>query len=165
MDWLEQNAWAAWLGVALILAGVEAATADFVFLMLAGGALAAAVAALFLPFGGQVVAGVVVALGLLLLVRPVVKRRMLDSTPEQPAGVAAYVGQDALVIDTVTEHDGRVKIDGEVWSARYESSALPSAPGAVVTVIGVSGASLVVSPVAALQDEPPESPEPPESST
>ena len=34
-----------WLGLALILGAIEAATVDFVFLMLAGGALAAAVAA------------------------------------------------------------------------------------------------------------------------
>lgn len=159
MDWLEQNSWAAWLGVALILAGVEAATADLVFLMLAGGALAAAVAALFLPLGGQVVAGVVVALGLLLLVRPVVKRRMLDSTPDGPSGVSAYFGKEAIVVDTVDDHDGRVKIDGEVWTARLapeNAAALPVGPGDAVRVVGVSGATLLVSPVPALQDEPPD---------
>ena len=156
MEWLEDNAWAAWLGVALVLAGVEAATADLVFLMLAGGALAAAIAAIFLPFGGQVIPGVVVAIGLLLLVRPVVKRRMLASTPDQPSGVAAYFGQDAVVIDTVTDNDGRVKIDGEVWSARLETAALPAAPGASVRVVGVSGATLLVSPVPEVQDEAPD---------
>ncbi|MDO5698201.1 MAG: NfeD family protein [Dermatophilus congolensis] len=156
MEWLENNAWAAWLGAALILAGVEAATADLVFLMLAGGALAAAVAAIFLPLGGQVAAGVIVALGLLLLVRPVVKRRMLASTPDTPAGVSAYFGQDAVVVDTVNDHDGRVKIDGEVWSARLEATALPVAPGHVVRVVGVSGATLLVTAVPALQDEAPD---------
>ncbi len=158
MEWLEQNAWAAWLGVALVLAGVEAATADLVFLMLAGGALAAAIAAVFLPLGGQVAAGVIVALGLLVLLRPVVKRRMLAATPDHRSGVEAYFGQDAVVVDRVSDvdADGRVKIDGEVWSARLESSALPVGPGSTVRVVGVSGATLLVSAVPALQDDTPE---------
>ena len=37
MDWLGDNPWLAWLGVALVLAAIEAATVDFVFIMLAGG--------------------------------------------------------------------------------------------------------------------------------
>ena len=45
MDWLTENFWLAWLGIALVLAAVEAATVDFVFIMFAGGALAGAVAA------------------------------------------------------------------------------------------------------------------------
>ena len=45
MDWLNDNVWLFWLGLALVLAAIEAATVDFVFLMFAGGALAAAVAA------------------------------------------------------------------------------------------------------------------------
>jgi membrane protein implicated in regulation of membrane protease activity len=44
MDWFGDNPWLGWLGLALILAAVEAATVDFVFLMLAGGAVAASVA-------------------------------------------------------------------------------------------------------------------------
>ena len=152
-NWFSDNSWALWLGAALVLAGVEAATADFVFLMLAGGALAGALVAPFLPFGAQAVAAAVVGLGLLFLVRPVVRRRLLDSTPEQPGGVERYFGQRAMVVETVSDHDGRVKIDGEVWSARFEESALPAGPGASVRVIGVSGATLLVAPLAQIQDD------------
>ena len=35
MDWLTENFWLAWLGIALVLAAVEAATVDFVFIMFA----------------------------------------------------------------------------------------------------------------------------------
>ena len=45
MDWLIDNWWLAWLGLAIVLAAIEAATVDFVFLMFAGGAAAGAVAA------------------------------------------------------------------------------------------------------------------------
>lgn len=36
MEWLTDNPWVAWVGVALILAAIEAATVDFVFVMFAG---------------------------------------------------------------------------------------------------------------------------------
>ena len=54
MDWLIDNWWLAWLGLAIVLA-IEAATVDFVFLMPAGGAAAGAAAALGAPFPLQVV--------------------------------------------------------------------------------------------------------------
>ncbi len=69
MDWFAGNPWLAWVGIALVLAAIEAATVSFVFLMLAGGALAAAVvSALGAPFPVQVLVGVVVA-ALLLAAR------------------------------------------------------------------------------------------------
>ena len=45
MEWLGDNPWLGWLGIGLALAAIEAATVDFVFVMLAGGALAASLAA------------------------------------------------------------------------------------------------------------------------
>ena len=44
MSWFSDNSWLSWLGLALVLGAVEAASVDFVFSMLAGGALVAAVA-------------------------------------------------------------------------------------------------------------------------
>ena len=49
MDWLTENFWLAWLGIALVLAAVEAATVDFVFIMFAGGALAGPAPARAMP--------------------------------------------------------------------------------------------------------------------
>ncbi len=60
MDWLTDNVWLFWIGVALVLAAIEAATVDFVFIMFAGGALAAAVAA---GLGASFPVQVVVAVG------------------------------------------------------------------------------------------------------
>ena len=45
MEWLTDSPWLAWIAIALILAAIEAATVDFVFVMLAGGALAGALTA------------------------------------------------------------------------------------------------------------------------
>ena len=59
MDWFADNPWLAWLGLALILAAIEAATVDFVFLMLAGGGPAAAAGtAVGVPVQAQVVIAV-----------------------------------------------------------------------------------------------------------
>jgi len=62
MSLFSDSSWLAWLGLALVLAAVEAASVDFVFSMLAGGALAGAVAAaLGASLTVQVIAAVVVA--------------------------------------------------------------------------------------------------------
>lgn len=116
---LEDYGWVAWIGVALALAAVEAATVDLVFLMLAGGALGGAAAAAFgLAFPLQAIVAAVVACLLLLLVRPWAKRRLVNRVRGAAMGVAANVGRTAYVLETVTATSGRVKIGGETWSAR-----------------------------------------------
>jgi hypothetical protein len=50
-DWVADNAWVLWLGLALVFGIVETTTLDLVFLMLAGGAVAGAFASVIgLPF-------------------------------------------------------------------------------------------------------------------
>ena len=58
MEWLTDSPWLAWIAIALILAAIEAATVDFVFVMLAGGALAGALTA---GLGGGLAAQVIIA--------------------------------------------------------------------------------------------------------
>jgi membrane protein implicated in regulation of membrane protease activity len=78
-------AWLIWVGVALALGAIEAATVDFIFLMLAGGALAGAVAAAFgADFPGQAIVAAVSAVLLLVGVRPWVKRRFNVTPPSAP---------------------------------------------------------------------------------
>jgi len=118
VNWVGDNPWLAWLGVALVLGAIEAATVDFVFVMLAAGALASAVAAAFgAPFALQIVVGVVVAVALLLVVRPWLKEKFKTGAGDT-IGAAGLVGRTAWVLQTVTPTDGRVKLGGETWSAR-----------------------------------------------
>jgi membrane protein implicated in regulation of membrane protease activity len=124
MSWLGDNGWLAWVGLALVLGAVEVASVDFVFSMLAGGALAGAIAAALgaaLPV--QVIVACLVAAALLATVRPVAKRYF--SVPEGHGGIgaSAQIGRSALVLETVTEQDGRVKLGGETWSARTRQGA------------------------------------------
>jgi len=52
------------------------------------------------------------------------------------------------VLETVTEHDGRIKLAGETWSARTQPDAAPCLPGQEVRVVSIQGATAIVSNVA-----------------
>lgn len=144
MNWLGDNAWAVWLVAAVALGGLELLSLDLVLLMLAAGALGgAAAAALGLPL--LAAAGVAVAVSLvgLVVVRPVAIRH-LRAGPQQLTGTAALVGRDALVLAPVTGTAGRVRLAGEVWSARnYEPDGTIPA-GSTVDVVSIDGATAVV---------------------
>lgn len=147
MSWLTETPWLAWLGIALVLGAIEIATVDFVFIMLAGGALAGAGAA---ALGGglpiQVIAAVVTGGLLLFLVRPVVKRHFVEGEIDHGIGAASLVGREAKVLAEVTESDGRVRLAGDTWSARTAEGADPIPTGADVIVIALHGATAIVAP-------------------
>jgi membrane protein implicated in regulation of membrane protease activity len=152
MDWFGDNPWLGWLGLALILAAVEAATVDFVFLMLAGGAVAAAIAsAAGVGFAGQVVIAVVVAGLLLLLVRPLITKRFMVAEASHGIGARSLVGRTGRVLQTVTATDGRVKVAGETWSARTPPGGATCQPGQEVQVVSIEGATVIVTGVTAGQ--------------
>ncbi|WP_206794967.1 NfeD family protein [Amycolatopsis sp. MtRt-6] len=135
-----------WLivGIALIIA--EVVSGDFVLIMLG-------VAALF-GAGAEVLTGnlvidvavfAVASVGMLLLVRPALKRRFLTG-PTHHTGIEALIGARAVVVSTVDAETGQVKLAGDVWSARSLGEHLPPiAPGTQVTVVEISGATAVVS--------------------
>src|SRR3978361_159718 len=108
-----------WLVAALALAGAGGLTGDLFLLMLSGGALSAAGATALL--GGPVwVDGAVfaaVSILLLVLVRPALRKRFAAGTG-LPEPMKALEGKSALVLDKVARHEGQVKLDGEVWTAR-----------------------------------------------
>ena len=146
MEWFSDNAGLAWVGLALVLAAIEVASVAFVFVMLAGGALAGAVAAAFdAPFFLQVIVAVGVAVALLLVVRPIVKARFMVPEGYGEIGAVAQVGRTAVVLQTVTEHDGRVKLGGETWSARTAPDTAACLPGQEVRVVSIEGATAIVS--------------------
>lgn len=133
-----------WLVVALGLAGAEALTGDFFLLMLSGGALAAAGTSLAINelwVDGIVFA--VVSILLLVLVRPALRRRFAAGTG-LPEPAKALEGKSAVVLDQVGRHEGQVKLDGEVWTARPLNDNDVYAPGDHVTVVRIDGATAVV---------------------
>jgi membrane protein implicated in regulation of membrane protease activity len=147
MNWVQEHAWQSWLIAGLLLAGGELATLDLTLLMLAAGALAAClVAAVGLNVVFQVFAAVVVSVSLLWFVRPTVVRR-LHAGPTLQNGPQNLVGKSGLVLERVTAHTGRVKLKGEVWSARAIDEFTVVEPGQEVSVAEIDGATAVVYPI------------------
>jgi membrane protein implicated in regulation of membrane protease activity len=134
-----------WLVAALGLAGAEALTGDMFLLMLGGGALAAAGTSWVfdLPVWADGLVFLVVSVLLLVVVRPALRRRILSGVPGE-LGIAALEGKHALVLDRVTMHEGQVKLEGEVWTARPLDEADVYEPGEQVTVMRIDGATAVV---------------------
>ncbi|MCV7193697.1 NfeD family protein [Mycolicibacterium brumae] len=134
-----------WLVAALALAGAEVLTGDLFLLMLAGGALAAAgtSAVLDWPIWADGLVFAVVSVLLLATVRPSLRRRM-ESEPWPQTGIEALEGASALVLEQVSRSGGRVKLDGEIWSARPLNEYEIYEPGRHVTVISIDGATAVV---------------------
>lgn len=134
-----------WLVSALGLAGAETLTGDMFLLMLSGGALAAAVTSWLLdwPVWADGAVFLVVSILLLALVRPTVRRK-LAAGRGLPDLVQALEGKNALVLGRVSQHDGQVKLDGEVWTARPYNDGDVYEPGDHVTVVHIDGATAVV---------------------
>lgn len=134
-----------WLVFALGLAAAETVTGDMSLLMLSGGALAAAGFSwlLDLPVWADGAVFLAVSVLLLVVVRPVLRRR-LGGERGLPEPVRALEGKPALVLDQVTRDRGRVKLDGEVWTARPLNTDDVYESGDEVTVMHIDGATAVV---------------------
>ena len=140
------ESWIAWLVLAALLGLAEIMTTTLAFGLIAVGAVAAGVVGVAgggLPF--QLIAfGVASAAGL-GVVRPIAVRH-IKQPPLLRTGTSALVGRSAVVTEEVTALDGRVRIGGEVWSARSydESSVIPE--GSKVDVLAIEGATALVHP-------------------
>jgi membrane protein implicated in regulation of membrane protease activity len=138
--------WVLWLIVAVVLGLVEVTTLTLVAGFFAGGALAAAIADAFgANLTVEVVVFLAVSVALLGVVRPVV-RRHLHPDPATRTGVAALIGQSAVVTERIDAHHGQVKLAGEIWTARPYDPTLAIEPGTTVDVMEIQGATALVYP-------------------
>jgi membrane protein implicated in regulation of membrane protease activity len=138
------DAWVAWAIAAAVLAAGEAATAALVLGPLAlAAAVAAIVAAAGAGFGIQVLAFVITSIGTLGILRPIARRHM-RLPAHMRTGTAALVGCSATVLEQVDRDGGRVKIGGEVWSARSYDEDQVIEPGDHVEVLKIDGATALV---------------------
>ena len=135
-----------WLIAALALAGAEALTGDMFLLMLGGGALAAA----------GIESGRSTTCGCTARCSWWCRSCCWCWCGPRCAGIScrarvcrnrskALEGKSALVLDRVARHEGQVKLDGEVWTARPFNDDDVYEPGDHVTVVHIDGATAVVS--------------------
>jgi membrane protein implicated in regulation of membrane protease activity len=137
-------AWVIWLIVAGALAVGEVVTVGLVLGFVAAGAtLAAIVAVAGAGVALQLVAFALGAIALLAFLRPIAMRHVQVPRAIR-TGTAALVGAKALVLERVDAHGGRVKIGGEVWSARSYDGAQVIEPGSTVEVFEIQGATALV---------------------
>lgn len=140
-------AWLVWLIAGFVLVSAEVVSGDLWLLMIGVGALGGAAAAAL--GAGTVIATIVFAVATIVLVgglRPVLKRKMLAGL-DHKTNTQALIGARAVTVTAVDGHHGRVKIGGEVWSARSHSpdDVIPE-PGTPVIVMAISGATAIVAP-------------------
>ena len=140
-------AWVGWLIVAGALAVIELLTLAVVAGLLSA---AAAVAAVVAALGG----GLPARGGRVRRQRRGAARPRAAGCLPVPAAVRAGAGvrsgrsdrPAAIVVEQVDAHGGRVKIGGEVWSARAYVSSQVIPPGAVVDVVTLDGVTALVYP-------------------
>ena len=145
MDWLSDNLWAGWLGLAVVFGSLELLSLDLFLVMLAGGALVGAVTDLLGgPLPLQIILALVTSVALLGLIRPSVVQR-LHSGPTLKVGAEALIGKRATVLRELTHSaPGRVKIGGDEWTAvPYDEDDRIEA-GEVVDVVQIKGATAYV---------------------
>lgn len=133
-----------WVVLLILLIIVEAVTAQMVTIWFAAGALGAIVAE---RIGAEVwlqwVVFVVVSAIALVATRPLVRK--ITKTNVQPTNADRYIGQSAVVTETIDNigAKGQVSVSGSIWTAR-------SADGSVieknekVTVERIDGVKLIV---------------------
>ena len=141
------NSWIVWLIVAAVLGVAELLTTTLAFGLLAIAAVVAAVVGAFhLGLAFQLAAFVVAAGAGLGFVRPIAIKH-IKQPPALRTGTAALVGRSGIVLEEITEHQGRVRIDGEEWSSRpYLDESLVIPVGTKVDVMQIDGATALVYP-------------------
>lgn len=129
---------AAALGIPLVI------TAMPEFGMLSAGAVAGAVTA---GLGGgmvmQVLVFAAVSVALIAVVRPIAARHSAQR-PVLATGIEALKGKQAVVVERVDGSGGRIKLAGEIWSARSLDESESYEPGRHVDVVDIEGATAIV---------------------
>jgi membrane protein implicated in regulation of membrane protease activity len=138
--------WIIWVIIAAVLGTIEIVTTTLAFGLVALAAIAAAGAGAAggnaaIQFGVFVLASVL-GLG---VARPFALRHVRQP-PLLRTGTAALVGRPAIVLEEVTGHTGRVRIGGDIWSARSYDDTQVIPAGATVDVMHIEGATALVYP-------------------
>jgi membrane protein implicated in regulation of membrane protease activity len=152
MDWLSDHVAGVFLALAILLGIAEMFSLDLILGMLALGALVGVVTALLgAGFAVSAIAAAVASVACLAVVRPPLIKR-LHSGPELTLGHGKLVGQQGVVTERITGLEaGRVKLAGEIWSARPYDETLTIEPGSTVEVLEIRGATAYVHPVPSIE--------------
>src|ERR671937_426164 len=83
------------------------------------------------------------AIASLAFLRPIA-RRHLHMPARLRTGTSALVGARGVAIERIDAHGGRVKIGGELWTARAFDESQVIEPGTRVEIVKIEGATALV---------------------
>ncbi|MFZ2502972.1 MAG: NfeD family protein [Nocardioides sp.] len=153
MEWFTEHLWQAWLGLAIVLGLAEMLSLDLILIMLATGAVVGMITAVIgLPIAAQVLAASAASVAMLALVRPTLVKR-LHGGPELKLGHGKLVGSQGVVTQAISTHEiGRIRLQGEIWSAKAYDDSLIITPGETVEVLEIRGATAYVHPIPSIEN-------------
>ena len=132
-----------WLAASGVLLVIEIITVDLLFASLAFATLMAALAnVLNLSVALQGVTFAIAAAISIFILRPIALRHLKKRPANFATNIEALIGAPALSLTEVSENSGQVKLNGETWSARSVSGAIPANVNALV--VSIEGATAIV---------------------
>lgn len=147
---LTQYLWIVWAIFILLFVIIELLTLEFTFLMLAVGSVGGLGANLIgWPWWLQFIAAALLAVLLILTIRPLLLKTMRKGEDPTPSNIPALIGMRGRIVTDVTPTAGLVKLaNGETWSARIDDAAGVTSleTGETATVVSIEGATAVVTP-------------------
>lgn len=136
-----------WLGIAIVLGVIEAASPMLVCIWFCLGAAVTFAVSLFVDnLLVQIVVFLVASTAMLLALRPFMKKRINAKGAETATNADTYIGRDVVVTQGIPAgQNGRVLLADVSWLARTADGS-PLATGAHATVQAVDGTVLTVAP-------------------
>lgn len=151
-DFIASYGWIIWLVLILLFLTIEIVTLELTFLMIAVGSVAGLIAGLFgAPWWLQMVIAALLAVVLLVAIRPPLLRLLRRGGDPARSNVDALLGIDGTVVASVGGefNMGQVKLaNGETWTARLSpiTEQRVVAAGERVLVTSIDGATAVIVP-------------------
>ncbi len=143
--------WIVWLVFILVCVIIELLTLEFTFLMVAVGSLGGLGANLLdAPWWLQILIAAVLAVLLILIIRPLLLRVMNRGADPALSNVPALIGLRGTLLAPLSDSGALAKLaNGETWTTRLadpESTDVLAA-GERVKVVAIEGSTAVVIPV------------------
>ena len=138
--------WQFWLIISGICLIIESFTLGFFVFWFSIGALLALIVSLFTTnIVIQSVVFVVSSTILLLLTKPLIKK-FIKTPKTKPTNVYSIIGKEGIVLESIDNLNstGKVKVNGELWSAISDSNI---EKGETIKVLSVNGVKLKVEKV------------------
>lgn len=149
-DVITSWAWVFWLALILVFIIIEVNTLEFTFLMLALGSVGGLVAGLLgAPWWLQFIIVAVLALVLVLFVRPPLLRALGKGGDPARSNVDALIGLGGVIVVDFRRGAGQVKLaNGDTWTSRLAGGVETDLDeGTRVVVTAIDGATAVVIPI------------------